>query len=309
MKNRLSMMLRIAPVLAFADLVGAAESGKEPPPAKPQTAAEQAVRKACLEFDQAFNSGDAEKVAALWTVDAEYVDENGRRYMGRDTIKKEYAQLFASSPRVKIHSATDLVRIVSDTTAIEDGRAMIEPPPKGAPGSSRFTALYVLQEGKWLLSSVHDIRVEKPTNYEQLDDFEWLIGTWQGGQGKVRVESKCRWLANKSFIERTYAVTDAGLPTSSGTQIIGWDPEHQQICSWTFSSDAGHAQNVWKQHRGGWWMESSGVMSDGTKTTAVNVLRKVDDDTLGWRSTDRTVGGVRLPDLHEVILKRRSEKP
>jgi hypothetical protein len=56
-------------------------------------------------------------------------------------------------------------------------------------------------------------------------------------------------------------------------------------------------------------MESSGVMSDGTKTTAVNVLRKVDDDTLGWRSTDRTVGGVRLPDLHEVILKRRSEKP
>jgi hypothetical protein len=55
--------------------------------------------------------------------------------------------------------------------------------------------------------------------------------------------------------------------------------------------------------------QSSGVQGDGTKTTGVTSLRRIDDNTLGWRSTDRTVGGVRLPDLQEVILKRDVAKP
>ncbi len=312
MKRRLLMILPIALVLACAGLVGAAESVKEAAPAKSQSAAEQAIRKAAQEFDAAFNSGSADKIAALWTADAEYVDEDGRRYEGRDTIKKEYAEFFAANPHAKIRSATDSIRLVNSTTAIEDGRAMLEPPPAGAPGTSRYTAVYVQQAGldeKWLLSSVHDMRVERPSNYHQLDDFEWLIGTWHAGKGNVRIETKCRWLANKSFIERTYVVSDGGLPTSSGLQIIGWDPDLQQICSWTFSSDAGHAKNVWRLQGAGWESQSSGVQGDGTKTTAVTFLRRVDDNTLGWKSTDRTLGGVRLPDLQEVLLKRDTAKP
>jgi hypothetical protein len=153
------------------------------------------------------------------------------------------------------------------------------------------------------------MRVEHPSNYHQLDDFEWLIGTWHAGKGNVSVETKCRWLANKSFIERKYVVSDGGLPTSSGLQIIGWDPEVQQLCSWTFSSDGGHAKNVWRPQGGGWVSQSTGVQGDGTKTTGVTSLRRIDDNTLGWTSTDRTVGGVRLPDLQEVILKRDAPKP
>jgi uncharacterized protein (TIGR02246 family) len=303
------MIPQIALVLAGADLVGAAEPVKEPAPAKSQSADEQAVRKAAQDFDAAFNSGSADKIAALWTADAEYVDEDGRRYEGRDTIKKEYAEFFAANPRAKIRSATDSVRLVNGTTVIEDGRAMLDPPPAGAPGTSRYTAVYVLKDGKWLLSSVHDMRVERPSNYHQLDDFEWLIGSWYAEKGNMRIETKCRWLANKSFIERTYVVSDGGLPTSSGLQIIGWDPELQQLCSWTFSSDAGHAKNVWRPQGAGWASQSSGVLGDGTKTTGVTLLRRVDDNTLGWKSTDRTVGGVRLPDLQEVMLKRSAAKP
>jgi uncharacterized protein (TIGR02246 family) len=307
------MIPPIALVLACANLAGAAEPVKEPAkeaaPAKSPTAAEQAVAKAAQEFDAAFNAGNADKMASLWSADAEYVDEDGHRYVGRDTIKKEYAEFFAANPKTKIRSATDSVRLVSGTTAIEDGRAMLEPPPAGAPGTSRFTAVYVLQEDKWLLSSVHDMRVERPSNYHQLDDFEWLIGTWHAGNGNLRIETKCRWLANKSFIERKYVVSDGGLPTSSGLQIIGWDPEEQQLCSWTFSSDAGHAKNVWRPQGAGWVSQSSGVLGDGTKTTAVTSLRRIDDNTLGWKSTDRTVGGARLPDLQEVILKRDVAKP
>jgi uncharacterized protein (TIGR02246 family) len=309
MKFRSSMILPVALLVACPHLVRAAEPVAETTQAKSQPAAEQAVRKAAQEFDAAFNSGSADKVAALWTADAEYVDEDGRRYEGRDAIKKEYAEFFAASPHTKIRSATDSVRLINGTTAIEDGRAMLEPPPAGAPGTSRYTAVYTQQDGKWLLSSVHDMRVEHPSNYHQLDDFEWLIGTWHAGKGNVSIETKCRWLANKSFIERKYVVSDGGLPTSSGIQIIGWDSEVQQLCSWTFSSDAGHAKNVWRPQEGGWESQSSGVQGDGTKTTGVTFLRRIDDNTLGWKSTDRTVGGARLPDLQEVILKRDAPKP
>jgi hypothetical protein len=91
-------------------------------------------------------------------------------------------------------------------------------------------------------------------------------------------------------------------------QILGWDPEEQQICSWTFSSDAGHAKNVWKPNATGWGSQSAGMLGDGTKTTGVTLLRRVDDETLGLKSIDRTVGGVRLSDLQEVIFKRSAEK-
>ena len=298
----------IALVVALASLAGAAEPVKEPAPPKTQSPAELAVRKAASEFDQAFNAGDAEKVAGLWTLDAEYIDEDGQRYMGRDLIKKEYATFFAANPHAKISSVTDSVRVIDDTTAIEDGRAMIQPPPAGTPGSSRYTALYVLHEGTWLLSSVHDMRVASPSNYHRLDDFEWLIGTWHGGEGNVRVETTCRWLNNKSFVERTYQVIKAGLPSTSGTQIIGWDPEQQQLCSWNFSSDSGYAKETWKPLANGWMSRSSGVLGDGTKTTAVKVFQKLDEDTLSLKSTDRTAGGVRLPDLKEVILRRSVKK-
>jgi uncharacterized protein (TIGR02246 family) len=308
MKRPFSIFARVAFVLAIAELVGAAESVKEPAPAKAQSPAERAVRKAAMDFDQAFNSGEAEKVAGLWTADAEYIDEDGQRYAGRDQIKKEYAEFFAANPQAKINSVTDAVRVINDTTAIEDGRAMIEPPPAGAPGSSRYTAVYVLHDGKWLLASFHDMRVANPSNYHRLDDFEWLIGTWQSGEGDNRIETTCRWLKNKSFVERTYQVITSGLPATSGTQIIGWDPEVQQMSSWNFSSDSGYAKETWKPLANGWVSQSSGVLGDGTKTTAVKVFQKLDDDTLMLKSTDRTLGGVRLPDLKEVIFKRVVKK-
>jgi uncharacterized protein (TIGR02246 family) len=324
MKRPFSMIARGAFVLALANLVNAGEPAKEPPPtkvespaaapfkeaasAKAPSPAEVAVRKAASDFDQAFNAGSADKIAGLWTADAEYIDEDGQRYVGRDVIKKEYAEFFAANPQSKISSVTDSVRVINDSTAIEDGRAMIQPPPAGAPGSSRYTAIYVLQDGKWLLSSVHDMKVATPSNYHKLDDFEWLIGTWHAGEGDARIETTCRWLKNKSFVERTYQVINEGLPASSGTQIIGWDPETQQLTSWNFSSDSGYAKDTWKPIANGWWSQSSGVLGDGTKTTAVKVFQKLDDDTLSLKSTDRTAGGVRLPDLKEVIFKRSVKK-
>ena len=88
MKHAFWMVACLASALAFAQLVGAAEPLKEPAPvketaaAKSQSPVERAVRKAAANFDQAFNSGNADKIASLWTSDAEYIDEDGERYAG-----------------------------------------------------------------------------------------------------------------------------------------------------------------------------------------------------------------------------------
>ena len=128
------MIARGAFVLALANLVNAGEPAKEPPPtkvespaaapfkeaasAKAPSPAEVAVRKAASDFDQAFNAGSADKIAGLWTADAEYIDEDGQRYVGRDVIKKEYAEFFTANPQSKISSVTDSVRVINDSTAI-----------------------------------------------------------------------------------------------------------------------------------------------------------------------------------------------
>ncbi len=126
-------------------------------PTKTQSAAELAVRKAASNFDQAFNTGSADKIAGLWTADAEYIDEDGQRYVGRDVIKKEYAEFFAANPQAKISSVTDSVRVINETTAVEDGRAMIQPPPAGRRGQPLYGDLrntFTTANGFWRRSTI-----------------------------------------------------------------------------------------------------------------------------------------------------------
>ena len=287
MNRSFSIIARVALVLALAKFVGAAEPVKETAPvkepapvkasatpAKTQSPTEQAVRKAALGFDQAFNSGDAAKVAGLWTADAEYVDEDGHRYEGRDTIKKEYAEFFAANPHAKIVSVTDSVRVINDMTAIEDGRAMIQPPPEGAPASSRYTAVYTLQDGKWLVSSFHDMRVTTPSNYHKLDDFEWLIGTWHAGEGRrphridvplADQQEFCRTHLQSDYRRTALIVGDADhrLGSRAAADVLVELLVRLRLC-----------QETWKPVANGWVSQSSGVLGDGTKTTGREGLSK-----------------------------------
>jgi hypothetical protein len=82
----------------------------------------------------------------------------------------------------------------------------------------------------------------------------------------------------------------------------------QQMSSRNFSSDSGYAKETWEPLANGWVSQSSGALGDGTKTTAVKFFQRLDDDTFSMKSTDRTLGGVRLPDLKEVVFRRSVKK-
>src|SRR5262245_55718185 len=71
---------------------GAAQKKAAGVPAKAtgdvQSAEEKAIRAASAAAAEAYNRGDAKELAALFTPDAEIVDEDGATVHGRDNIEK-----------------------------------------------------------------------------------------------------------------------------------------------------------------------------------------------------------------------------
>jgi uncharacterized protein (TIGR02246 family) len=266
-----------------------------------------AIRESSRAFVAAFDKGDAKAVAALWTEDGEFIDESGEAFTGRAAIEKEYATFFAANSGVKLKLTIDSLKRLSADTAIEDGRASLDPAPPGPPAMSKYLAVHVRIGGKWLMSTVRDSRVEVPSGYRHVDDLEWLIGTWTGEEHGAKTESVCRWVANKSFVERSFKTTQPDGVTSSGVQLIGWNAEAAQLQSWTFSSDGGHAIGVWSPRANGWSAQVRGVTGDGVITTALILLTKLDDKAYTWQSVQRSAGAQPLPDTDEVVLKRNSK--
>ncbi len=170
--------------------------------------AEDAIRQSAKDFTAAFDSGDSQAVAALWTSDGDYADESGQLVRGRDRIAAEYSAFFASHPGVKIKIVVDCVRLLDANVAVEDGSSKLEPAPDGSSTSSRYTAVHVKRGGKWLLASVRESRVELPPHHARLQALDWLIGTWESEGNGPKVEITCRWIADQSFIEVTHLLRD-----------------------------------------------------------------------------------------------------
>lgn len=271
-----------------------------------EDAALSEVRATCEMFVTAFNDGDAQAVAALWTEKGEYVDEAGQVYSGREAIEQAYAKFFADHEGAKIHVKIESLRLVSDGVAIEEGRAEVEPTPDGAPGSTKYVCVHNKVGRDWLMASVRDTFVPKPSNYQSISDLEWLIGTWVAEERGAKMESVCRWVADKSFVERKYTTTHHDGTKQSGVQIIGFNPQTKAVQSWNFSPDGGHAVGLWVPIDSGWRATMHGVAGDGTVTTSINVLTRLDDNAYSWKSIERTAGDVSLPDSDEVVVKRQT---
>src|SRR5262249_9690252 len=65
---------------------------------------EAAIRKAVAAYTAAYAKGDAAAVLALWTADAEFIDEDGKVFRGRDTLAPLYAKSLPSFKGYKITS-------------------------------------------------------------------------------------------------------------------------------------------------------------------------------------------------------------
>lgn len=294
------VMLSAALLLAGSVLVGAAEGDR-------QAADEAAIRKAVESYVAAFNAGDAKALAALWSPEAVYTNPlSGDQVVGREAIEKQFAGIFAESKGAKLSASTSSVRFISPNVAVEEGTAKFVAPER-EPEDSEYTAIYVRRDGQWLLDRVteEDVPVA-PSHYEQLKELEWMVGTWVDQDEQSRIETSCQWTKNRNFMTRLFSISVADRVELSGMQIIGWDEAAKRIRSWVFDSDGGFGEGLWSKKDNRWYVQSTGTLADGSKTSFVNVITYIDDNTFTFQSINRVAGGELLPNVDEVVVVRQA---
>jgi uncharacterized protein (TIGR02246 family) len=270
---------------------------------------EAAIRATADAFANAFDQGNAKAVAALWTEIGTLVDDSGRTFKGRKTIENEYAEFFREHPGVRIQIAVQSIDFPVPNVAIEEGLARAIDKVASSAAMSRYTAVHILQDGKWLMTSVRESNLVAPSGDSGLQTLAWMVGKWEAKSTDATLQTQVRWSDNRRFLHRDYSVRKGGAVASSGTQIIGWDPQARRIRSWSFDSSGGYGSGLWNSTPDGWRIETIGTLADGTPCSSQDFLIRVagEDGVWGWRSTDRKVGQAILPDTNEVVLDRTSE--
>jgi uncharacterized protein (TIGR02246 family) len=295
-----------------------AEAAKNPiEPARPNSGKpaedpdETTIRTSAEAFTKLYNAHDAKGLAALFAPKAEMIDEDDQVVKGRDAIEKEFASVFKQHPKATMQVDVDSVRVLTPNLAIEEGLARSKDSPDGPEDLTVYVAIHVKVDGKWLLACVRDWDAppEKRSPHDNLQELAWLVGEWIEESSDSVVQTKCEWHDNGNFLMQEFKVHIGGDIAMSGTQRIGWDAVAKQFRSWVFDSHGGHAGGLWLRDGDEWIVKSQGATAAGETASATNIYRRIDDDTIGWRSIDRVIDGERQDDIKEFIMKRRPPLP
>jgi uncharacterized protein (TIGR02246 family) len=272
-----------------------------------QAADEAAIRKNAETYVAAYNKHDAKALAAMWSPDAVYLDPStDETAVGREEIEKAFAETLVEFKDAKLEVTVESVEFVSPNVAIETGSTRIIRPNE-EPEETGYTAVNVKRDGAWLLDRVTEASPSPPppSNYEHLKQLEWMVGTWIDQAEDATVQIDCDWAKNQSFLHRSFAVVIGDKVDMSGMQIIGWDPIAKQIRSWVFDSDGGYSEGKWTHNGEHWQIEQTGVLPDGSKSSAVNVMTPIDNDSFSWASVSREVNGDLLPNVDATLIIRK----
>ncbi len=297
----------------------AAPEPRQPPPDATRSGAAEAIHKARTEYEKAilavddafviaYNRGDSKALVALFAEDAEAVEADGERYQGRERIERRFAETFAASPGVKISLAIDAIRLLHPEVAKEEGRTVIKP-SKGLPLNRPYTAIFVKRDGRWRISSIREESDPFVNAHDRLKELEWMIGAWidEGPDSVVRLD--CRWSEEQNFLLRSFIVKLRGRPVMTVSQRIGWDPMARQIRSWDFDSDGSFGEGRWSRIGERWVIKHTGVLPEGTPTSATNIMSRERSDLIRWSTTDRVLGEESIPGDEVFVLVRVPPSP
>ena len=296
-------------LLAISLALANAASGADAPPQQPagegknqSSPPDQTTDDDARKYEEAYNKGDAKTLAGFYSEDVDYIDQDGAEVKGRDAMQKLLADNFQQNPGVKLAITTEEVKQLTPDVKVTRGVATVTP-ANGAATTTRYTLVKVKKGDHWEISQMNEREAPPLSAYAQLEALEWLVGTWQDKIGNQTVQSKFNWAGDKNFLVRTINVQ--GNETSTdGWEIIGWDPVRQQIRSWIFDSNGGFGESSWVNNGEDWLIRASNVLPDGGRSTAENVLTKVDDNKFTWESQNRTLNGEPQPSLDKIEVQR-----
>jgi uncharacterized protein (TIGR02246 family) len=305
-------------------------------PASDESPAVAEVSAMLREYLQAFNGHDSTALASHWSASGENIDlDSGETTRGREAVERVFATLFEEDAAATIDIDIESIRPLRNDVAVVDGVTQIsfsdaatphaDRPADGSPASSRFSAVVVKQDGRWMLESVRETALPTaPRPRHSLDDLDWLVGSWEDlGEG-VTAGTHCFWSAGKAFLVRSHVVTfdspgttrpaagDASIPglLSAGTgksreitEIIGWDPDRQQVRSWLFTSDGRFAEGSWTRDGDRWSVRLEGRGADESAACTV-VLERVGPDGVSIRCAGDALADV-MPPACEFVRTAR----
>jgi uncharacterized protein (TIGR02246 family) len=295
---------------AFKSAVEYGRTKDDAPDVDQRSPDEEAIRGTAETFARAYAKGDAKAAASHFTHDAEYIDEQGTRYEGRDAIERNFARFFADNKGLCFEIQIESIRFPDPSIAVEDGTSAIVNCDGEQRGRSRYLAVHLKTGGKWLVAMVREQPPQGERRHRQeLEQLEWLLGEWVDEADDSIVTFTCRPIDDGNFLVREFRVTVAGDEVISGSQRIGWDPLTGRLRAWTFDSQGGHFEGVWWRDGESWVLSSTGVTADGETASGTSVFTIVDPHTITWQAVDHEVEGIRKPDSETYTLVRMGPAP
>ncbi|WP_261346967.1 YybH family protein [Crateriforma spongiae] len=255
-------------------------------------------------FVKAFESRDADALASFFTVQCEFENVEGMKVRGRAALNDAFANFFAQTPEVSAKVTSESLRFLSRGTAIDEGVVKIQRGPAASQTEANYSALLVRDGEAWRIASFQESpKTDEPT----IDDLEWLIGKWTSrADTGAMIRTTYQWLPGRRFIKSQFSIDDAEL-SFAGAQIIGVDPATGMLHSWTYESDGGIGEADWYPDDNHWSLDAVGTLADGRTLAELNILRRIDNDTFTWQSTNRELDGESLSDLAPVKVVRVRE--
>lgn len=288
------------------------ETAGTPQSERKQSPDEAAIRLVDESFVRAYEAGDAQSVAAHFTNDAEYVDEKGAVFAGRDAIERCLTEFFAENPECTLQINADSVRTISPGVVVQDGFTSVTRSNSPAPVQCHSTTVYVNTDGKWLVASIRDsIPRDLCEHSVHLQQLNWLKGDWVDEGDDAIVNFSCEAVDNGNFLLRRFTIVIGGEEAMSGTQRIGWDPVSGKLRTWIFDSEGAYAEGLWHRDEDNnrWVLKTTGVMSDGQTASGTSLYTFVNDHTMTWQCVNYEISGLQQPDSQVITIVRHSPSP
>ena len=267
---------------------------------------ETAVHKALEEFVVAFNAGDAKKLAASLTENAEYIDDESNRVQGSAEIGDLLSKYFTANKGAKIQITPDGARSVAPGVVVEDGESVITVPDKKTQSVRKLTLIYAKIAGIWKIASVREYPEESEvmTPEERLQELSWFIGEWVDEGGDALVTNVVRLSPDKTHLMRDFTVMQEGEELLKGMQWIGVDPLTGNIKGWSFDTAGGRSENTWAKTGNDWLVRSTGVTSDGDESGATFIFKPVGKDRIELKVMHKVVGGTVEADSTAIMVRK-----
>jgi uncharacterized protein (TIGR02246 family) len=273
--------------LAGVTLAAGSAPAQDPAPIKART----------QDFVKALSDGDAEAVAACWTPSGEYVREKAT-IKGRDNIRKAYAEHFKKKPTGKLKIVDEKVRFLADTVAVFEGTFVVERDNPADDVRSKFSALFVNADAKWLLAMLRE-----ESDSASLAELAWMVGDWTFKTEKAEGTMKVQFSKKNTFLLVQTTVKE-GNEEDIATQVIGIDPATGKLKSWSFESDGSVGTAEWVRTDTGWLASVKATSADGDAIKAVTTIKPSSRDAFTFQTAERTEGGEKVPDTPLVKVTR-----